>query len=92
MIFLNWVRWNKKVVPSQRGVWVRLYDVPLHAWNENFFKLCVIDCGRFLRADSCTVEKDRLDYARILLATNVLEVVKRKEILLVEGELVEITI
>ncbi|MCI09225.1 sulfate transporter, partial [Trifolium medium] len=73
-------------------VWVRLYGVPLHAWNENFFKLCVFDCGRFLRADSCTVEKERLDYARILLATDILEVVRRKELLLVEGELAEITI
>ncbi|MCI18217.1 sulfate transporter, partial [Trifolium medium] len=83
MIFSNWVRWNKEVVPSQRGAWVRLYGIPLHAWNENFFKLCVFDCGRFLRVNSYTVEKDRLDYTRILIATSDLEVVKREDKLLV---------
>ncbi|GAU51434.1 hypothetical protein TSUD_413340 [Trifolium subterraneum] len=31
------------------GAWVHLYGVPLHAWNVNFFKLCVFDCGRVER-------------------------------------------
>ncbi|MCI82077.1 hypothetical protein A2U01_0103351, partial [Trifolium medium] len=66
---------NKEVVTPQRGAWVRLYGIPLHAWNEDFFKLCVPDCGRYLSADICTVERDRLDYARILIATPALEVV-----------------
>ncbi|MCI10631.1 sulfate transporter, partial [Trifolium medium] len=88
----NWVRWEKEVMPVHRGAWVRLYGIPLHAWNENFFKLCVFDCGRFLRADSCTIEKDRLDYARVLIATPALEVVNRAERLLVDGVMVEIQI
>ncbi|MCI63461.1 DUF4283 domain protein, partial [Trifolium medium] len=46
----------------------------------------------YLRADSCTVENDRLDYARILIATPALEVVKSVEKLLVEGELIEVKI
>ncbi|MCH83074.1 sulfate transporter, partial [Trifolium medium] len=80
------------MVSFQRGAWVRLYGIPLHAWNEFFFKLCVLDCGRYMRADSCTVEKDGLDYARILIATPALEVVKSVEKLLVEGELIEVKI
>ncbi|GAU45884.1 hypothetical protein TSUD_401090, partial [Trifolium subterraneum] len=39
----------------------------------------------FLRADSGTIEKERLDYARILIATSALGVIKRKESLLVDG-------
>jgi hypothetical protein len=43
------VKWNKEVSIRERGAWVRIYGVPLHAWNLNFFKLCVFDCGRLLR-------------------------------------------
>jgi hypothetical protein len=40
------------------------YGVPLHAWNIEFFKLCVLDCGRLLRVDDMTLDRDRFDYAR----------------------------
>jgi hypothetical protein len=75
------------VIPFQRGSWVRIYGIPLHAWNVNFFKLCVMDCGRFLRADRYTVAKDRLDYARVLIATTSLAVIKKVENVLVDGSL-----
>ncbi|MCI70680.1 hypothetical protein A2U01_0091943, partial [Trifolium medium] len=45
LVFSNWMRWEKDVMAYQRGAWVRLYGVLLHAWNVNFFKLCVFDCG-----------------------------------------------
>jgi hypothetical protein len=64
----------------------------LHAWNESFFKLCVFDCGRFLRADNYTTEKDRLDFARVLIATTSLEVIKRVERLLVDDTVVEVQV
>ncbi|MCI22292.1 sulfate transporter, partial [Trifolium medium] len=83
---------DNKVLPYQRGVWVRLYGISLHAWSVDFFKLCVLDCGRFLRADSCSTDKDRLDFARVLIATSDLEIVKRVETVLVDGILVEIKI
>jgi hypothetical protein len=92
MIFSHWERWERKATPFQRGAWVRLYGVPLHAWNEKFFKLCVFDCGRFLRADNYTVEKDRLDFARVLIATSSLEVVKRVERLLVDDSLIDVQV
>jgi hypothetical protein len=92
LIFLNWATWEEQATPVQRGAWVRLYGVLLHAWNESFFKLCVFDCGRFLRADNYTVEKDRLDFARILIATSSLNVVKRVERLLVDDTVVEVQV
>ncbi|GAU43941.1 hypothetical protein TSUD_284480 [Trifolium subterraneum] len=92
LVFSNLVRWNKEVVSSQRGAWVRLYGIPLHAWNDNFFKLWVLDYRRYLRADSSTIDKERLDFARILLATTSLEVVKRVEKVLVDGELIEVKV
>ncbi|MCH90475.1 sulfate transporter, partial [Trifolium medium] len=92
LVFSNWMRWEKNALPYQRGAWVRLYGVPLHAWNVQFFKLCVFDCGRFLRADSCSADKDRLDFARVLIATSSLDIIKRVKTVLVDGTLVEIKI
>jgi len=40
--FSTSVRWNKEVLIQERGAWVRIYGVPLHAWNFNFFQtLCI---------------------------------------------------
>jgi hypothetical protein len=35
--FSNPVRWKKEMVARERGAWVRIYGVPLHAWNLDFF-------------------------------------------------------
>ena len=75
IIFTSPSVWNKKVVAFERGVWVRLYRIPLHASNEKLFKLCVFECGRFLRTDIQMPDKERFDYYEcILLATSSLEV------------------
>jgi hypothetical protein len=92
LIFSHWAGWKDMVTHVQRGAWVRLYGIPLHAWNESFFKLCVLDCGIFLRADSYTVEKDRFDFARVLIATSSLDVVKYVERLLVDDSVVDVQV
>jgi len=79
------VKWNKDILIRERGAWVRIYGVPLHAWNSNFFKLCVFDCGRLLRVDEVTVEKERLDYARVLISTTSLEVTNTGANIMVDG-------
>lgn len=90
--FTNIVRWDKNVVPFQRGAWLRMYGIPLHAWNETFFKLCTLDCGRYLRTDSCSVEKERFDYARVLIATSNIEIINCFETILINGELMTVKI
>ena len=92
LFFTNVVPWVKKVMPFQRGAWLRLYGIPVHALNEDFFKLCVLDCGRYLRADSCSVDRERFDYAGVLIATSSFEIVQRHEFILVDGEMVEVKI
>ena len=69
-----------------------IYGIPLHVWNANFFKLCVLDCGRFLRVDNSTIARERFDYARVLLATSSLEVINKTDKLLVDGVMVELKI
>jgi hypothetical protein len=91
-VFSNWTRWDADGRSYQRGAWVRLYGVPLSAWNVDFFKLCVFECGRFIRADSCSAEKDRLDFARVLIATPDLTIVSKVERVLVDGVQVDIKI
>jgi len=39
LLFSNIVRWDKEVLPFQRGAWMRLYGILIHAWNENFFQI-----------------------------------------------------
>ncbi|MCI34433.1 DUF4283 domain protein, partial [Trifolium medium] len=46
----------------------------------------------FLRADSCSANRDRLGFARVLIATPNLDIIKRVETVLVDGTLVEIKI
>ncbi|WJX25076.1 hypothetical protein P8452_14151 [Trifolium repens] len=46
----------------------------------------------FVRADSCSAEKDRLDFARVLIATSDLSIVNRVERVLVDGTQVDIKI
>ncbi|GAU42662.1 hypothetical protein TSUD_398680 [Trifolium subterraneum] len=78
---------------GERGdAWVRLYGIPLHAWTVDFFKLCVMDCGRYLRMDECTMERDRHDYARMLVATSSVEVLNLNANILVDEVMVEIKV
>jgi len=82
--------WNNDNLKFERGAWVRLYGIPLHAWNNKFFKLCVFDHGRLMRVDTCTVERERMDYARILLATSSLNIINDTIDILVDDGLVTV--
>ena len=79
------VRWTHDVIMFERGAWVRIYGIPIHAWNTELFKLAIFECGIFLRLNDSTVAKDRFDYARVLLATSSLEVLNFSEIILIDG-------
>lgn len=37
LIFSSMVSWKKEEFPFQRGAWIRLYGILLHAWNKSFF-------------------------------------------------------
>ena len=92
LLFSSLVSWDQTVLSFQRGAWVRLYGIPIHAWNENFFKLCVFDCGRFLRSHICSLNRERFDYARVLMSTSSFDVVNVTEHIIMDGVLVNIKI
>lgn len=56
------------------------------------FKLCVFDCGRLFRVDDFTLDKERFDYARVLLSTSLLEVINTGAKILVDGVLFDFKI
>jgi len=85
MLFSNLHSWSAKDALYERGAWLRVYGIPMHAWNINFFNLCVAKCGRFIRVDECTSDKARLDYARILISTTSLEVLNTTTEFLIDG-------
>jgi len=86
------IPWKKESVKFERGAWIRLYGIPLQAWNENFFRLCVFDFGRVMRVDLSTVDRERLDCARILIATSSLDIINSATDVLINEELVNIKI
>ena len=86
------VRWSKDVSIRERGAWVHIYGVSLHAWNNDFFKLCVMDCGHLLKIDDITLERDRFDYARILLSITSLEVINTEAQIMVDGVLFDLRV
>jgi hypothetical protein len=92
IFFVNPIKWKKELVFRERGAWVRIYGIPLHAWNIDFFKLCVFDCGRLLKVDDFTLDKTRFDYARVLISTSSLDILRAEAKVLVDGELLEFTI
>jgi len=92
LFFTKLIRWSQDVIKFEKGVWVRIYGIPIHAWNTKLFKLAIFYCGRFLRLDNSIVIKDWFDYARVLLATSSLEVLNFSEIILIDGELVDLKI
>lgn len=69
-----------------------MYGIPIHAWNEKFFKLFVFYCGRYLRADTFLLNRERFDFARVLISTSSLDVVNVTKQILVDGMLLEIKI
>lgn len=85
MLFENLHKWSSVDVNYERGAWLRIYDTPMHAWNELFFKVCVSGCGRFIRSDSSTVDRSRFDFAHVLILTTHLQVINSSIKIAIDG-------
>lgn len=85
MFLSNVHKWSSEDLRYEHNAWLRIYGTPTHAWNTNFFKLCVSNYGTFVKADDCTLDRGRIDYARILISTASLEVLNTTTTVLVDG-------
>ncbi|XP_026377579.1 uncharacterized protein LOC113271871 [Papaver somniferum] len=48
-------------------IWVRIYGVPLHMWNEDGLSLIASYLGKPILVDDCTIKQSMLLYARICI-------------------------
>ncbi|KAK7243673.1 hypothetical protein RIF29_38482 [Crotalaria pallida] len=62
--------WDEEDIAGYRISWLRCAGIPLHAWNDTFFKTLVSKFGTFLKADTETRERTKLDVARIQVKTS----------------------
>ncbi|GAU35431.1 hypothetical protein TSUD_375210 [Trifolium subterraneum] len=49
--------WSTREVDHDRLVWLRVYGIPVHTWNDDFFNLISKPFGNFLNTDDCTTKK-----------------------------------
>jgi hypothetical protein len=62
--------WDPKDIDLERLVWVRIYGVPVHAWNFDFFSQVAKPWGILLNTDDATSKKISMDVARLLIRTS----------------------
>jgi hypothetical protein len=67
--FAKIVPWKPNMVSECREIWIDVYGIPFHAWEEGTFKMVAGRFGVFLDFDAATVSKQRLDVARVKLRT-----------------------
>ncbi|MCH88317.1 RNA recognition motif, partial [Trifolium medium] len=79
--------WSPKEIDRERIVWLRLYGVPAHAWNDLFFAQVTKPWGSFISADDVTLKKLSMDVARIMIRTSCQQVVDEFFDVKVNGEI-----
>ena len=76
---------NEDIV-TERGIWLRIYGVPLHVWHSKFLEFISSSIGRLLKIDPCTTNLERFDFARILVSTNGFDVINEVENVLIDDK------
>jgi hypothetical protein len=64
-LFSSVKRWSPNRVALKRRVWLKVYGLPLHVWDEKCFKQLGALYGDFVDFDEDTINLNRLDLARI---------------------------
>jgi hypothetical protein len=67
--FTKIIPWKPNLLSECREIWIQVYGIPLHVWDEGSFKMIAGRFGVFLDFDEATVAKQRLDVARVKLRT-----------------------
>jgi hypothetical protein len=63
------IPWPPQILSESRDIWIQIFGIPLHAWEENSFKSIAIRFDVFLDFDEATIGKQLLDVARVKLRT-----------------------
>ncbi|CAJ2661946.1 unnamed protein product [Trifolium pratense] len=79
--------WETSAVDNERVSWVRVYGIPAHAWNVDFFDLICKAYGMFINADDGTMKKNTMDVARLMLRTKSHKVIDDVFEAIINGEI-----
>ncbi|XP_058783878.1 uncharacterized protein LOC131658623 [Vicia villosa] len=78
-------RWNELDIDDGRVSWISVYDVPIHAWNAEFFMVVANSLGTFICLDESTAEGSNYDTARMMVRVKLThELATKMEVLIDE--------
>lgn len=69
-IFLSVKKWSPQCVAGKRRLWLKVFGIPLHVWDEELFKAIGNFFSEFLDFDEDIIGRRRLDFARINVRTS----------------------
>ncbi|XP_026437146.1 uncharacterized protein LOC113335253 [Papaver somniferum] len=83
-----WSHMMEKCITEVKSVpiWVLIYGVPLHMWDEEGLGLLSSYLGKPLSVDDCTINQDRLAFARVCIEIDVEFDYPEKIPLLIDGK------
>ncbi|XP_058748519.1 uncharacterized protein LOC131621485 [Vicia villosa] len=61
--------WREDDIDRERATWLRVYGIPCHAWNFEFFEMIAKTVGTYICVDDNTHKGEHMDIARILVKT-----------------------
>ncbi|MCH86156.1 hypothetical protein A2U01_0007010, partial [Trifolium medium] len=61
--------WTTREADRSRLVWLRVYGIPVHAWNVDFFSKLSNKYGAFINEDDGTLKMITMDVAQIMIRT-----------------------
>jgi hypothetical protein len=79
--------WKPKDVDLVRIIWLCIFGILVHAWNDDFFAQFMKPWGSFMHADNVTSKKISMDVARILIRTSCQKVIDEFVDVQVNGEI-----
>jgi hypothetical protein len=85
-------QWNPKEIDIERVVWLRIYGIPSHAWNDLFFDQLTKPWGVYMNADDGTMKRTTMDVARLMIRTTCQQPVDEFVDVKVNGELFHLRI
>ncbi|GKV04536.1 hypothetical protein SLEP1_g16689 [Rubroshorea leprosula] len=77
--------WSSTTIAVERFVWIKCLGLPLHAWKTEYFQSFGNLWGTFVSLDDSTSGKKRLDVARFLITTPMMESISKSLDIKVNG-------
>ncbi|CAI8600377.1 unnamed protein product [Vicia faba] len=82
--------WYPKAVMNGKITWIKMYGVPIQAWNQKFFEKLIIGKGSLVFVGIVTEKKRMFDYARCLIRKTSMESLNKAVQVKVNGHIYNI--